>query len=166
MNYRIIGNDGKTYGPVALEQVRQWIFQGRADRRTPVLVDGAPDWTFLGLLPELANDFAGVPPAIAALKPVPDQAGRNNSFATAGLVCSLLAWVCCCCFPLNLLGLVFSLIGLLQINARPDLYEGRGLAIAGLILSAASLVLGFGLALLNLALHPENLEWHFKSFRN
>jgi hypothetical protein len=42
--------------------------------------------------------------------------------------------------------------------------EGRGLAIAGLILSVASLALGFGLALLNLALHPENLEWHFKTF--
>jgi hypothetical protein len=60
--------------------------------------------------------------------------------------------------------MVFSLIGWSQISRHPELYEGRGLAIAGLILSAASLVLGFGLVLLNLALHPENLEWHFKSF--
>ena len=72
--------------------------------------------------------------------------------------------MCCCGCPFNIFGLVFSLIGLSQINRHPELYEGRGLAIAGLILSAASLVLGFGLALLNLALHPENLEWHFKSF--
>jgi hypothetical protein len=47
---------------------------------------------------------------------------------------------------------------------RQWMAEGRGLAIAGLILSVASLALGFGLALLNLALHPENLEWHFKTF--
>ena len=73
--------------------------------------------------------------------------------------------LCCCCgCPFNILGLVFSLIGLSQINRHPELYEGRGLAIAGLILSAASLVLGFGLNLFNLALHPENLEWHFKAF--
>ena len=64
----------------------------------------------------------------------------------------------------NILGLVFSLIGLSQINRHPELYEGRGLAIAGLILSAASLVLGFVLALLKFAFHPPNFGWHFKSF--
>ena len=74
------------------------------------------------------------------------------------------SFCCCCGCPLNIFGLVFSLIGLLQINRHPEHYEGRGLAIAGLILSAASLVLGIGLTLFNLALHPENLEWRFKSF--
>ena len=49
----------------------------------------------------------------------------------------------CCCggFPFNFLGLVFSLIGLSQINRHPELYEGRGQAIAGLVLSLASLLL-------------------------
>jgi UDP-N-acetylglucosamine acyltransferase len=48
---------------------------------------------------------------------------------------------CCCCgFPFNLLGLVFSLIALSQISRHPELYEGRGLAIAGLVLSAVSLL--------------------------
>jgi len=158
--YRIIGTDGKTYGPVTLEQVRQWIVQGRADSRTPVFVDGTSDWTMLGLLPELTKDFTGTPPAITALKPAPVQTGKTNGFATAGLVCSLLAWVCCCCFPFNLFGLVFSLIGLLQINARPDLYEGRGIAIAGLILSGLNLLWSFGFALLEFALNPPNLMWH------
>ena len=44
-------------------------------------------------------------------------------------------------FPFNLLGLVFSLIGLSQINRHPELYEGRGQAIAGLVLSLSSLLL-------------------------
>ena len=49
---------------------------------------------------------------------------------------------CCCAgFPFNLLGLVFSLIGLSQINRHPELYEGRGQAIAGLVLSLSSLLL-------------------------
>jgi hypothetical protein len=156
--YRIIGTDGKTYGPASLEQLRQWIAQGRADRRTPVVVDGAADWTFLGLLPELAKEFSGPPPVIAALKPAP--ATKTNGFATAGLVCGLLAWVCCCCFPLNLLGLAFSLIGLLQINARPELYNGRGIAIAGLILSGLNLLWNLGFALLEFALNPPGVMWH------
>jgi hypothetical protein len=45
---------------------------------------------------------------------------------------------------------------------RQWMAEGCGRAIAGLIFSVASLFLGFGPAWLNLALHPENLEWHFK----
>jgi hypothetical protein len=69
---------------------------------------------------------------------------QTNSSATTGLICGILAWVffCCCCgFPFNLLGLVFSLIGLAQINRHPELYEGRGQAIAGLVLSLSSLLL-------------------------
>jgi hypothetical protein len=162
--YRIIGTDGKTYGPVTLDQVRQWILQGRADNRTPVFVDGARDWTILGLLPELAANFTGTPPVIAALKPTPAQTGRTNGFATAGLVCSLLAWTCCCCFPFNMFGLAFSLIALLQINARPDLYAGRGIAIAGLILSGLNLLWSAGFALLELALSSPNLMWHANRF--
>jgi len=47
-----------------------------------------------------------------------------------------------------------------QINANPQLHEGRGMAIAGLILSSLSLLLGAGTALFNLAsIHPHNV-WH------
>ena len=70
---------------------------------------------------------------------------RIQLVCNTGLVCGILAWVlfCCCCdgFPFNLLGLIFSLIGLSQINRHPELYEGRGAAIAGLVLSIFSLLL-------------------------
>jgi hypothetical protein len=158
MKYRIIGADGKTYGPVGLEQIRQWLAQGRADSRTPVYVDGTTDWTFLGLLPELAGSFSVTPPAIAPIRPGATRG--TNSFATAGLVCSLLAWTCCCCFPFNILGLVFSIIALVQISAQPEPQAGRMLAIIGLVLSAANLLFAFGLGLLQLALHPANFNWY------
>src|ERR1039458_1173823 len=146
--YRIIGTDGKTYGPVALEHLRQWIAQGRAESRTPVFVDGASDWTFLGLLPELAGDFAGTPPCIGAVKPVAASARGTNGFATAGFICGLLAWTCCCCAPFNLLGLVFSIIALAQISSQAEPQEGRALAIIGLVLSGANLLFGLGFGLL------------------
>jgi hypothetical protein len=166
--YKIIGADGREYGPATAGQLRQWIAEGRANAQTPMLAPGATEWKPLGALPEIAGNFAPpIPPTIRPPLPGASTAGqmpKTNSFATAGLIFGILSVTCCCGCPFNILGLVFSLIGLSQINRHPELYEGRGLAIAGLILSAASLVLGFGLALLNLALHPENFEWHFKSF--
>jgi hypothetical protein len=142
--------------------------EGRVNAQTQTLAPGAQEWKPLGVLPEFAGHFA--PPIIGPPGPGTSMAGqltKFNSFATTGLIFGFLSLTCICCcggYPFNILGLVFSLIGWSQINRHPELYEGRGLAITGLILSAASLVLGFGLALLNLALHPENLEWHFKSF--
>lgn len=160
MKYRIIGTDGKTYGPVALAQVRQWIAQGRADSRTPVYMDGAADWTILGLLPELAGEFAGPSPNIGAVRPGAGPARGTNGFATAGLICGLLAWTCCCCLPFNLLGLVFSIIALVQIGSQAEPQAGRASAIAGLVLSAANLLFTFGFGLLQLALNPASLHWH------
>ena len=170
--YKIIGADGREYGPATTGQLRQWIGEGRANAQTQTLAPGAPEWKPLGALPEFAGHFA--PPIPPGIGPPPGPGAslaghwpKTNSFATTGLICGILSATCFCCCggcPFNILGLVFSLIGLTQINQHPELYEGRGLAIAGLILSAASLVLGFGLTLLNLALHPGNFEWHFKSF--
>jgi hypothetical protein len=160
MKYRIIGVDGKTYGPTGLEQIRLWLAQGRVDSRTPVFVEGASDWTFLGLLPELAGDFAGTPPRIGAVKTGAGSPRGTNSFATAGLVCGLLAWTCCCCVPFNLLGLVFSIIALVQISSQAEPQDGRTSAIVGLVLSAANLIFSFGFGLLQLALNPASLNWH------
>ena len=159
--YKIIGNDGQTYGPVTAEQIREWIAQGRVENRTPVLVAGAAEWSFLGLLPEFAPHFSGPPPVIG---PPKKAAGSTNGFATAGFVCGLMSWFSCCCcggFPLNLLGLIFSIIALVQINAQVQKQAGWGLALAGLICSAASLLLGFSLGILQLAFPPANLSWHF-----
>jgi hypothetical protein len=158
MNYHIIGTDGKTYGPVGAEKIREWIAQRRVDSRTASFTEGASDWTFLGLLPEFAPFFASPPP----LKTDAVPARKTNGFATAGLVCGLLAWCClcccCCCVPFSLLGLVFSIIALVQIQARPEAQAGRPLAILGLILSAAHLFFSCGLGLLQLA--PGNCNWH------
>ena len=140
-NYKIIGADGRQYGPISADQIRQWIAEGRVESRTPVFTDGARDWTFVGLLPEFASQFVTqAPPTIAP----PVHARKTSGFATTGLICGILAWpfFCCCCgFPLNLFGLVFSLIGWSQINRHPELFEGRGQAVAGLVLSALSLLL-------------------------
>ena len=151
MNYRIVGTDGKIYGPVTAEQIRLWLGQRRVDARTPVLLDGASDWTVLGLVPEFAAEFpAPQPPPFPAGYPRPL---RTNGFATWGFVCGLISCICCCGCPFNVLGLIFSLIGLVQINANPTEQTGKGLAIAGIVCSSVSFLAGLGFGLLQLTSH-------------
>ncbi len=150
--YKIIGSDGKTYGPVDAAQIRAWIAQGRADARTAAIAEGAGEWTFLGLLPEFAHELAGTPPSvIVPLKPVASSATGTNGFAIVGFVCGLLSlplFLCCCGCPLNVLGVIFSSIALMQINAQVQKQPGWGLALAGLICAIVSLLMSVALILL------------------
>ena len=48
----------------------------------------------------------------------------------------------------SILGIIFSCVGLSQINQNPAQYTGKGMAIAGIILSALGLVMHFFFAIL------------------
>lgn len=63
--YTIIGGDGKEYGPVTAEQVRNWIAAGRANRETKVKAEGSEEWKQVADIPELAS------PAPQAAAPAP-----------------------------------------------------------------------------------------------
>jgi hypothetical protein len=60
--YKIIGGDGKEYGPVTVEQLHQWVVEGRANAQSQVRHEGAADWQSLGSLPEMAALFNAPPP--------------------------------------------------------------------------------------------------------
>jgi hypothetical protein len=144
--YRIIGADGKEYGPFSTDQLRQWIVEGRANATTQVLAEGAAEWKKLGSLPEFAFSFGagtarpGTPGVLTSL-PV----RHTNGFATAGLVLGIVSvtlGLCCYGLPFNILALVFSLIALSQIKNNPQ-QNGKGLAIAGLVLSILSMLISF-----------------------
>ena len=49
---RIIGADGKEYGPVSADQVKQWIAAGRANGQSKVKREGTADWRPLAEFPE------------------------------------------------------------------------------------------------------------------
>jgi hypothetical protein len=138
--YRIIGADGREYGPVSDEQVRQWIAQGRATARTQARREGVEQWRLLA-------EFAEFGPALAVgvtTRAAPPAPPATNGMAVTGLilgVASLVMGLCCGGPVLAILGLVFSSIGISQINSSPVAQQGKGMAIAGLIAS------GFGLAL-------------------
>lgn len=150
MNYRIVGQDGKTYGPVAADKIREWLAQGRVDSRTPIFVEGTADWTFVGLLPEFSPPAS--PPSPSGLRRDFVPAQKTNGFATAGFICGLIScfgFCCCCCFPVSLLGVIFSIIAMVQIKNSNPPQNGFGLALAGLICSVVGGFVGFFIGLLN-----------------
>ena len=55
--YKIIGADGREYGPVSTEQLQQWIREGRANAQTQVQAEGSTEWKPISAFPE----FAGMP---------------------------------------------------------------------------------------------------------
>ncbi len=67
--YKIIGADGKEYGPISAEVLRQWIAEGRANAQSKVLPEGATEWKTLGELPEFAAPSAplGTPAPLSAM---------------------------------------------------------------------------------------------------
>ena len=134
--YKIIGTDGRMYGPVTPEQLRQWITEGRANAQTLAQPVGNPDWKPLAEFPELMPPpLPNIPPLRIAV-PAP-----TNSFAIASLVLGALGWMGCCCGPIMWIpGIIFASVALSQINRSGGTQAGKGMALAGLWLSIAGLL--------------------------
>ena len=57
--FKIIGADGREYGPVSANVLRQWIAEGRVNGQTRVLAEGALEWKRLARLgPEFGQPLA------------------------------------------------------------------------------------------------------------
>lgn len=63
--FTIIGGDGKEYGPVTTEQVRNWIATGRANLDTKAKAVGSEEWRRLGDYAEFGG-AGGLPPVLGA----------------------------------------------------------------------------------------------------
>lgn len=64
--FKILGGDGKEYGPVTLDQIKQWIGEGRANHATMAKAEGDISWKPLAQYPEFAELLGVQPPALAA----------------------------------------------------------------------------------------------------
>jgi hypothetical protein len=155
--YRMIGADGREYGPISADQLRQWIGQGRANAATSLLPEGATEWKPLGSLPEFSMLFAAPTPSptptpVPTSTPVtpgvlpsyPIQPIRTNGFAIAGLVLGILSVIgFCCCYglPFSISGLIFAIIAIGQINSQPERYTGKTMAIIAIVLCCLGLLI-------------------------
>ena len=148
--YKVIGSDGKIYGPISADVLRQWLGEGRLNAATLVQPEGADDWRPLSALAAFA-----IPPAVS-MPPSSSvsRRGSTNVLAVASVVCGLLGclgFCCCCCGPpFGAVGLVLALVALMDADERD-----RGLAILGLVLS----ILAFGVGLLLPLLRAIWIPW-------
>jgi len=66
-NYFMLGGDGKEYGPIPADQLRQWAAEGRANATTQVRPAEGGAWSAFSAVPELSG------PGFAASGPSLDQ---------------------------------------------------------------------------------------------
>lgn len=159
--YKILGGDGKEYGPISADVLQQWVREGRANAQTQVLPEGQMAWIPLGQLPEFSSLF-NVPGSPTVFTPTPISGRRTNPLAVTGFILSLIAitfGLCCCYgFPFNLAGIICSSIGLVQIRNQAENYSGRGFAIAGLIIGILSVLIAIGLFIIVGALNWPDIQ--------
>ena len=85
--YKIVGADGRPYGPASAEEIRRWIADKRVNAQTLVQMEGSQEWKPLGSFTEFASELKVVPPPMAP--PPSAVASRASNKIPAG-VCGIL----------------------------------------------------------------------------
>lgn len=102
MDYRILGSDGKEYGPVSAEQLRQWVAEGRANAQSRVLPEGATEWRSLADIPELMA-AAAPPVSVAPMTGTRLAPGTVPNYLVQAILVTI-----CCCLPFGIPAIVFA----------------------------------------------------------
>lgn len=98
--YKIIGSDGKEYGPISLDQLKQWLAEGRLNKQSKVLPDGAADWRTIGELPELA--------VLTPPPPPPNFSAAGTATTIPNYLWQSIAITVCCCLPFGIVAIVYA----------------------------------------------------------
>jgi hypothetical protein len=105
--YRIIGADGKEYGPVTPEQLKQWLAEGRANLQSKVRPEGETEWKTLGEIPEIS--VAPPPPPTTGFRPLTGATANVTNYLWQSIVITL-----CCCMPFGIVAIVYAA----QVNTK------------------------------------------------
>ena len=111
--FKIIGGDGRQYGPVSADQIRQWMAEGRASAKTMAQAEGSVEWKPLGQYPEFAASAA--PPVMPATPPggSPAPTFQPRQHVPSYLVPAIFSTICCC-LPVGIVAIVYAA----QVNTR------------------------------------------------
>jgi hypothetical protein len=135
--YKVIGVDGKEYGPVSLELLTQWAAQGRINSQTRVLPAGASEWKAAVDVPELASLFAAPSlPLPGTSSPPPGGGypqGTRQGLAITSFVLGLVSLVCFG-FLSGIPAVICGHVARGKAKREPAIFGGAGFALAGLIM--------------------------------
>jgi hypothetical protein len=142
--YKIIGSDGKEYGPITLQQLQQWRSEGRINSQTRVLGPGAAEWKTASDFPELgfgAATGSAIPPSGYAPQMAPAPGGKQQQgLAITSFVLGLLSPICFT-FLTGIPAVICGHIAWSRARRNPAQYSGAGFAVAGLILGYVGILL-------------------------
>jgi hypothetical protein len=136
-----MGTDGKEYGPVNAEVLRQWIAERRANGQTRVQAEGSPTWNSLSEIPEFTAALAAAPRAASppplAAPPAATPPGKTSGMAVASLVLGILG----CLGITAVAGLILGIVAQVKISKSGGRLKGSGLAIGGIVVSGIMLIM-------------------------
>jgi hypothetical protein len=152
-----IARDGKQLGPFSLEEINRQLAAGTLSLTDNAWYEGASGWAPLSTVPGVSaaasTSGATTPPASPSVAAVPPTASGpvapqvvmvaapTEPLAIWSLILSIVGLLGFCCGGpvLGIAGVICGHLGLSKINANPQL-QGRGLALAGLIIGYFSVV--------------------------
>ena len=150
--YKIIGADGKEYGPVTVEQLRDWLAQGRCNGRTKIQAAGSTEWITAAQVPELAPLFvppslppaspSRPPPVLTPLKPPEIRSG----LAILSFVLGICSFVLCLSFITGVPAIICGHVARGRAQRHPQQYGGARFAMAGLVLGYVSIIMSLVIA--------------------
>lgn len=155
MKHWYYATDNQQRGPVDDAALRGMIARGQLGRTHLVWTEGMAQWQAIGEVPELQSaPQARVHPAIppippaGSIAPLPQPGyepfGLRRSaqgLASGGLACSILG-LFCGGGVLGIVGIVLSAVALSQMKTYGN-PQGRGQAIAGLVIGLIGIPMGF-----------------------
>jgi len=143
-NYKIRGADQKEYGPINAERLRQWIGEGRLNAQSQIQAEGTSEWRPLSSFTEFADALAAPPQRLAAgaippMMPTTRTPLKNSGLAVTSLVMGILGFFTCGITAIP--GVILGIVALNKIRKSDGQLGGKVMAIVGLCLSAASLIM-------------------------
>ena len=122
--YIVIGSDGKEYGPIPADDVRQWIADGRINAQTKAQVAGTGEWKLLAEFPEFSDVRKSplAPPSLPAATPA-----KTSGMAITSLVLAIVGLFSCGITAV--LGLIFGIIALIKVRNSGGRLSGFGFAL-------------------------------------
>ena len=139
--YTIIGGDQKQYGFVTEDNIRSWIAEGRLSARSLIKADGGAEFRPLEEFPEFADALAAkAAPEVASDYSSAEAAGpaKTSGLAIASLVLGILGAFTC--GVTAVVGLILGIVARGKIKRSQGTLGGKGLALAGTIVSAVFLL--------------------------
>lgn len=94
-NYKIIGGDGREYGPVTLDELKGWVRDGRVGRQTQVLRSDLGNWMAASQFEELQSEISLLKPTETGVSSY-DSVGfwpRVGAFIIDGIFTYFLFWI-------------------------------------------------------------------------